>query len=176
MYSACCIGAALKPLSCDLMPYATAQMNTLLKIVLVGLLVLLVCSQTLAATPEKQPEAKQVSFMLILAVWLAVFALTLSAGYAIGKARSINFEDSDSDALFQKYISGKVTMSRTWELQRDTNGALVELKSVCTWRFARGIFAHVYDSKTQTHHVESAQPNEWTTRIRRATASASLRS
>ncbi len=125
--------------------------------------VLLTASPLWALAPAAAPatnQQQQGSFWIVLAVWMMVFLVAMLAGYAVGKARSVDFTNPKSDRLFQQYVAAKVTESFAAEPRRGPAGELVELTPVWTFRFASGIYAHVYDTGTGKHHLEASKQAE----------------
>jgi hypothetical protein len=130
-------------------------------LVVISLVLVLLLGSAIAATrPEKKHEQQQGSFSMVLAIWILVFAAALSAGYAVGKARSIDFKDPRCEGYVLKYVADKVTESIVWESKHGPNGDLTELSAVWSCRFTCGFHAHLYDSKTRIHHVEAAGPSD----------------
>lgn len=120
---------------------------------LVLLMLGLFSASAFAAVAEEQPPQKG-GFLLVLAVWLSFFALSLTLGYTWGKARSIKFDDPSCQVHFQKYIARKISKTLTWVPERDPNGELAKLSATWSCRFCSGITAYVYDSSMGKHYVE----------------------
>lgn len=107
-----------------------------------------------ATAPEKPKD--HVSWPAITAAWVLLFAASMYAGYRLGKARSINFEDPDNGEIeFQKYVAGKVRKTVVWATRRDDHGELLELAGDSTCRFRCGSRVHVYSFNRREHSQES---------------------
>jgi hypothetical protein len=124
-------------------------------------LALLAGSLVMAAVPAKKQAAEKVNPLVVAGVWAAVLAAAFGAGCAVGKMRSIDFDDSRSDPVCAKYVADKTAPEITdWVRKRGADGALIALTPVWTYRFTCGIKTLVYDSATREVRAEAVRPGD----------------
>jgi len=116
--------------------------------------------------PSGGPQNPQgTNVLIVVVVWLGIFAASLGAGYGVGSARSIDFENSKSDPFVVRFVRDKaIIQTAGYRAERAADGTLIALSPLCVYRFKRGFEMFVYDAGTKTVSPEAAplEAADWT--------------